>query len=137
MMPLACTCARLRRSARIVGALYDSALAPAGLTVAQYSLLRMLEKAGPSSLTRFGAASGYDRTTLNRTLRPLEEAGLVESGSGKDARARIVAVSEAGRAALRSAEPLWEAAQARVEGHLGEGREALDALLGRLEELKP
>src|SRR3546814_17427421 len=88
MLSTVCACNKLRRSTRIVSALYDEALAPSGLTVAQFSLLRMLQRAGPSSLSDFAAARCYDRTTLNRTPGTLEEKGLIPSEPGKDRRSR-------------------------------------------------
>lgn len=137
MLSTLCACAKLRRSARIVSAVYDEALAPVGLSVAQYSLLRMLQRAGPSSLTAFAAATAYDRTTLNRTLKPLEAAGLVESAPGKDPRARIMQVTAAGREKARSGQAHWESAQQRIDEQLGQGgQQALFALLDKVEALK-
>lgn len=136
MLDTQCACAKLRRSARIVSGLYDEALAPAGFTVAQFSLLRMLQRAGPCSLTEFAQATGHDRTTLNRTLRPLEQAGFVVSSTGEDQRARIVAITEAARGAMRRGQPLWEQAQARIAAALGPDRDALFALLDRIEGLR-
>lgn len=136
MLDTHCACNKLRRSARILGAVYDEALAATGLTVAQFSLLRMLERAGPCSLTAFGEATGYDRTTLNRTLAPLEKAGFVACSCGDDKRARIVEITPAARAVMKRGVPLWEAAQARVEAALGGERNALFALLDRIEGLR-
>ena len=138
MLSTICVCAKLRRSARIVSALYDQALAPSGLTVAQFSLLRMLQRAGPCSLTALAEATGHDRSTLNRTLRPLERDGLVDSQPcGKDQRARIVSVTDAARAAMRQAQPHWQAAQARICEALGEGdQDRLFASLDRIEALR-
>ena len=136
MLPTVCACAKLRRSARIVSALYDAALEPCGLSVAQFSLLRMLQRSGPSSLTQFAEAAGYDRTTLNRTLKPLEAAGLVASSPSKDKRTRIVDVTDAGKAAMRRGQPRWEEAQQRIEEKLGADHGALFALLDRIEELR-
>lgn len=136
MLSTHCACNKLRRSARILGGVYDEALTPTGLSVAQFSLLRMLERAGPCSLTAFGEATGYDRTTLNRTLAPLEKAGFVACSCGNDRRARIVEITPAARAALKQGQPLWEAAQAKVEAALGGERDALFALLDRIEGLR-
>jgi len=136
MLPTLCACAKLRRSARIVSAVYDEALAPIGVTVAQYSLLRMLERAGPCSLSEFGEATGHDRTTLNRTLGALEKQGLVESANGKDRRKRIVALTGKGRELAKRGMPHWREAQAKIDEALGEDRETLFALLDRVEELR-
>lgn len=135
MLPLLCTCARLKRSTRIVSAHYDAALAPAGISVAQFSLLRQLQRAGPSTLSDFAAATGFDRTTLNRTLAPLEAKGWVASEQGRDKRSRVVRITDEARAVMRRAAPLWEKAQAEVGAALGEEGAALDAAFDRLEAL--
>jgi len=137
MLPTSCACSKLRRSARIVSAIYDEALAPSGLSVAQFALLRMLERAGPCSLSALAEASALDRTTLNRNLRPLQESGLVVSADcTEDQRARIVQLSDDGRAAIRGAEPHWRAAQARIDAALGSERETLFRILDRVEALR-
>lgn len=137
MLDTACACTKLRRSARIVTGLYDEALAPSGLTVAQFALLRNLKRVGPCSLTAFGDATGHDRTTLNRTLRPLEEAGYVASVPGADRRARVVAITAKADMAIGAAEPYWLEAQARIEDALGSDRAALFSILDRVEALRP
>jgi DNA-binding MarR family transcriptional regulator len=137
MLDTVCACNKLRRSARVITAIYDEAMAPSGLTVAQFSLLRMLQRAGPCSLTEFATATGHDRTTLNRTLRPLEDAGYISSCAGDDQRARIVKITEAAREAMRAAHPYWEAAQAKVDAALGTDRDALFSILDRVEDLRP
>jgi DNA-binding MarR family transcriptional regulator len=138
MLDTLCVCAKLRRSARIVSAIYDEALEPSGLSVAQFSLLRMLQRAGPCSLTALAEATGHDRSTLNRTLRPLEQAGLVASSPcGEDLRARIVGITDEARAAMRAAQPHWEAAQDRIRRALGTDHGHLFASLDRIEDLRP
>jgi DNA-binding MarR family transcriptional regulator len=137
MLPTQCACSKLRRSARIVTSIYDEALAPSGLTVAQFALLRMLERVGPCSLSALAEAAALDRTTLNRNLRPLEQAKLVASaGCTEDQRARIIRLSDEGAAAIRAAEPHWRAAQARIDAALGGERETLFKILDRVEALR-
>ena len=136
MLDTHCACTKLRRSARIVTGLYDAALAPSGLSVTQFALLRNLARAGPCSLTQFGAATGYDRTTLNRTLGQLERGGFVVSAPGKDRRARLVSLTDEAHAAIRAAEPFWLEAQARMESALGPDRAALFSILDRVEALR-
>jgi len=136
MLSTICACAKLRRSARIVSVIYDEALEPCGLSVAQFSLLRLLKRAGPSSLTQFAEAAGYDRSTLNRTLKPLEAAGLVVSSASPDKRARIVTVTDEAEAAMRRGQPYWERAQRKIEDILGRDHAALFSILDRIEELR-
>jgi len=131
-----CACTRLRRAARTVSAVYDEALAPAGLTVVQFALLRALQRVGPCSLTALSAETGHDRTTLNRTLKPLLAAGWI-SGGEAGRRSRSLALTDEGRAAIARAAPHWEATQARIDDALGGQRQQLFALLDRIEELRP
>ena len=114
-----CYCTLLRDAARKATALYDEALAPAGVTVAQYRLLRIVERQGPLSLTELGRVVDLDRSTVGRNVRLLQRLGLVRLRPGADQREALVALDEAGGRALAEAKPLWDAAQARIEACLG------------------
>ena len=134
----ACACGRLRRAARALTQLYDDAMAPAGLRVTQFSLLRTLARLGTQRIGDLAAAQLLDRTALSRNLDPLVERRLVKVVPGSDARTRQVELTRAGRAALASATPYWQDAQAQVAKRLGRTKlEALVALLGELEALHP
>jgi DNA-binding MarR family transcriptional regulator len=136
--PSPCACGRLRRAARALTQLYDAAMAPAGLRVTQFSVLRTLARTGPTRITELAAAQLLDRTALSRNPDPLVERGLLSISPGRDARTREVAVTAKGRAALRAAAPHWERAQARVAERLGPQQfDALIAVLGDLESLHP
>jgi DNA-binding MarR family transcriptional regulator len=130
----ACTCSRLRRATRAVTQLYDDALAPSGLRVTQFSLLRKLEREGPSRMSELAEKLLLDRTALTRTLEPLLAAGYVEVTRGRDARTRDVSITRTGRAAVAAAVGPWKRAQAAVARRVG--RERLDALIATLAELE-
>jgi DNA-binding MarR family transcriptional regulator len=115
----ACHCDTLRLAARKLTARYDAALAPAGLTVAQFALLRKIRRAGQPSLTEIGRIAGLDRSTVGRNVRVLEKAGLVALSTGKDQREATVVVSDKGHAALATAEPLWTRVQDEIDAVLG------------------
>jgi DNA-binding MarR family transcriptional regulator len=132
--PAPCACGRLRRAARALTQLYDDAMAPAGLRVTQFSLLRTLARRGSTRITELAAAVLLDRTALSRNLDPLAARGLVAIVPGRDARTREVAITAAGKAALRTALPHWERAQARVGKRLGTAK--LDALISTLAEIE-
>src|SRR4249919_2845813 len=89
----ACTCGRLRRAARALTQLYDDAMAPAGLRVTQFSLLRTLARRGSTRITELAAAVLLDRTALSRNLDPLAARGLVAIVPGRDARTREVEIT--------------------------------------------
>ncbi|MFO1414443.1 MAG: MarR family winged helix-turn-helix transcriptional regulator [Burkholderiales bacterium] len=135
----ACVCGRLRRASRALTQLYDDLMAPCGLRVTQFSLLRTLARTGtPVRISELAALTLIDRTALSRNLEPLVAQGWVEIAAGQDARTREVGLTRAGRAALAKATPLWQAAQAEVARRLGASRiDALVGLLATVEELHP
>ena len=133
MISTSCHCTRLRRAAHAVTRVYDEALAGSGLTVTQFSLLRTISRIERPYISTLAQATGLERSTLGRNLRPLETAGLVEFGQGRDARTRLVRLSRKGARVLKEAIPLWQQAQDRLAGTLGEARIVeLEALLDEL-----
>ena len=129
-----CHCIQLRRAASRVTERYDMALAPAGLTVGQYSLLAHLERLEHVSVSRLAEELELERTTLVRTLKPVLARQLVADAAEPGRRSRALTLTGEGRTLLEQARPLWRAAQEDVERRLGEGGiAALEALLERLE----
>jgi DNA-binding MarR family transcriptional regulator len=115
-----CTCAALRRASRAVTAAYDAALRPSGLRITQFAILRLLERLGPTPVTRLAAEAALERTTMGRNLDPLERRGLVLVAAGRtDGRERIATLTESGRAAIAAALPYWREAQATINGRIG------------------
>ncbi|MCV9920204.1 MarR family winged helix-turn-helix transcriptional regulator [Pseudomonas sp. BT-42-2] len=133
MLTSECICTHLRRAARGVSRHYDEALAGFGINVAQFSLLRHLQRLDQPSITSLAEAMGLDRSTLGRNLKVLEAEGLVALTEGADQRNRVVLLTEAGKARLQDAGPAWERAQLTLVEQLGEGqRDELVRLLERL-----
>lgn len=122
MLPTQCLCTKLRRAARSVSRFYDEALADTGLKVAQFSLLRHLQRLDRPSISELAEAMGLDRSTLGRNLRVLEGDGLLRLTGGEDQRNRLVELTPAGLDALERGTPAWEDAQRRLAGRLGEER---------------
>ena len=136
MLDVACHCINLRRAARSLTEVYDRALAPAGLRVTQYSLLRAIRRLGRPTITELARATGLDRSTLGRNLRVLAREGLVAVGAGADERTRVVGLTPRAGAALGLALPHWQAAQRAVDAVLGaEGEAALVEVASRLGQL--
>lgn len=114
-----CTCFRLRKLSRLVSQRYDRALAPAGLNINQYSILRRASRQA-RAVGELARELGMDRTTLTRDLKTLITAGWIELIPGlTDGRQRCIRVTTAGNAALDTALPLWRKAQDAVEALLG------------------
>lgn len=132
--PSACVCASLRMATRLVSRHYDRALAPAGISTNEYSILVRLGSFGPRPLGSLAGLLGMDRSTLSREIAPLVEAGLVDAVADEsDGRRRVLTVSAKGRRRVRQARPLWEKAQADLAADFGDERTA--ALLGELNAL--
>ncbi len=117
-----CTCGRLRRTARSITQCYDAALKPTGLTISQYQVLAHTAYANGLSITELAAVIAVDRTTLTRTLRPLENAGLIAVVNGADRRSRSVELTPAGRRKYREGLVCWRSVQAALEQRLGAAR---------------
>ncbi len=113
-------------------------MAPAGLRITQFSLLRTLAQHGPLRINALATHALLDRTALSRNLEPLAAEGLVRVAAGRDARTREVTLTRAGEAMLAKATPYWRRAQAQVARQLGQPNiDALVGLLGTVEELHP
>jgi len=131
-----CNCLAARKAARYLTAAYDKALAPAGLRITQFTILNKLARLGPMTIKRLAAAMAMDRTTLATNLKPMERDGLlVTAAAVEDRRATAIEITEAGKAKLEEAIPLWTLAQARFEAGYGaaSAAELRSALGGVLE----
>ncbi|AOH87179.1 MarR family transcriptional regulator (plasmid) [Sphingomonas panacis] len=129
-----CYCARLRAAARRIGSVYDEALEPDGINVAQYSLMSVIQRRQPVSLTELGRAAELERSTIGRNVRVLERAELVEVGRGDgDHREAAVSLSRRGAEVLVSARSRWDACQQAIEARLGADKvSAFDDLLNSI-----
>jgi len=134
----ACACGRLRRATRALTQRYDDLMAPSGLRVTQFSLLRTISASGTCTLSDLAETLLLDRTALSRTLDPLAERGFLQIAPGRDARTREVSLTRAGEKVLAEAIPHWRRAQAEVARRIGADKlEALIATLHEIEALHP
>jgi len=121
LMDSACYCTALRSATRRLSAEYDAALAPFGINIAQFSLLRTIERSEPVSHTDLGDQLELDRSTIGRNVRVLERAGLVNTGrSEADQRETVVTLTRQGRRILKEAAPVWKDCQNTIEKRLSE-----------------
>ena len=109
-IPAPCACMALRKATRAVSRFYDEALAPAGVTITQFSVLRTIARLGDPPLSRLAEALVMDRTSLYRTLQPMIRVGwiAVEAGKGRN---KLAVLRPPGRAQMDRAAARWEAAQ--------------------------
>ena len=115
-----CNCLALRQAARHVTQFYDQCLAPSGLRTTQLSILAKLKRLGPLTINRLARELVMDRTTLGRTMLPLERDGLIGIEDGtSDRRSKELRLTKAGAERLRVARKLWGEAQTQFEAAFG------------------
>jgi DNA-binding MarR family transcriptional regulator len=126
-----CHCLVVRQAGRWITQLYDQHLAGSGLSATQYTILSQLAHLGAASMAELAEAMVMDRTTVTRSVTPLERDGLVEiTLAESDRRRKEVRLTPHGRATWTAARPRWKQAQAAFEKHFGaQDAETLRVLL--------
>lgn len=123
-----CLCLHVQRAARALARRFDEALRPVGLTNGQFSLLMSLNRPEPAGMGGVANLLAMDRTTLTAALKPLERRGLLTVASDpKDGRARVLSLTDAGRAVLARAVPIWTREHAAIDEVLAGGSAGLRA----------
>ncbi|MEO0936770.1 MAG: MarR family transcriptional regulator [Pseudomonadota bacterium] len=111
-----------RRRARLISLRYDSALAPHGLTIGQFSMLSALAGAGRMPVTALSSLMGLEQSATSRALAPLIRDGLVAMRRGrKDKRMRVVSLTGAGAARLNDAAASWAKVQDAISAEIARG----------------
>jgi len=126
-----CLCLRVQRASRAIGRHFDNAFRAVGLNNWQFSLLMMLNRPSPLTVTSLAEELAMDRTTTTKNLKPLERRGLLEiRRDEQDARVKRVVLTKAGQALLTEAVRPWEEAQQKIEtGLLGADLNSLHSAL--------
>ena len=133
--PRFCVSNNLHRTVRAVNKVYAELLAPLNLKRAQFAVLSAVVFRGDASVAEIADVLELDRTTLSRTIKPLQAKGLVASRPGEtDARVKVLSITPAGRALFDEALVLWKEAQAKVLAAFGDER--WQTMLGELEVLR-
>jgi DNA-binding MarR family transcriptional regulator len=102
----------IRRCAQYFGDLYAHEAGASELTKQQFTLLAALEHNDGVSQTALVDITGIDRSTLAEMVRRMLDKGLLSrERTEEDQRANAVAISPAGRKALRSARTASERAE--------------------------
>lgn len=128
-----CHCILLRKATRKVSSYYDEALAPLGVNIGQFSLLRNIRRMEPVSLTDLAHKVELDRSTVGRNAKVLERMELIAIGHGEDQREAVLTIAPKGREILEKGAPLWDGVQDDIEARLG--REKAQQLQDLLAEL--
>jgi len=120
--PDLCYALTARKNARHLSRLYDSHLAPAGLTVSQFSILSTLSAKGPQKTADLADLLVMERTSLVRALKPLRAMGWIAPHPAAEGRGHELALTASGRKKTGAAVPLWRAAQRAFEAEVGRDR---------------
>src|ERR1700686_834142 len=111
-----CACTTIRKASRALSRIYDEALAPAGLTVAQLGVLRAINRGAKDGepLSRLAETLVMDRTSLYRALGPMARSGWLLIKGAPKGRAKLVQLSKDGIRVTADAAEYWQRAQSRV-----------------------
>lgn len=126
----------LRRCHQISVAIFLDECRAFDLTPLQFGVLSALQGFGPMDQARLGGVTALDRTTVIVVLTKLEERGLITRvASRKDKRAKIVAITEAGRRTLVEVLPSVAEVQKHILAPLNSREQAqLLSLLRKMAE---
>jgi len=111
-------------------------MAGCGLSMARTKVLRRLCEQGPTRQSVLAADFALSPHSITDIVDGLERLGLAERRPDPvDRRAKLVAITDAGRTALDAANATWERLLTQIFGSLSQGdRETLLRLLGSLDE---
>jgi DNA-binding MarR family transcriptional regulator len=126
----ACACFNARTAARVITDFYDRTLEASGLKLSQFAILVAVGQRCGATMQELAADLGLDPSTMTRTLRPLEDSGLVRTIPGGDKRAKTLELTADGHSVLERALELWRQAQQALRSKIGD--EVFDRLNGDL-----
>lgn len=103
----------------MVTAIYDGALASAGLKTSQFSVLVAVanrEQVRPAELTKL---LQMDESTLSRNVDRMCTKGWLRLERELDRRSHMIEITDKGQALIRKCLPAWRRAQEEVSQRLG------------------
>ena len=121
LMASECMAVRVRRLGRVITRVYDAALAPHGITIAQLNLLTAIVAAEGARLTDLGRILDVEKSTLSRDLQRMEVLGWIRFDLRQSGRGRSISLTSAGTRLLLQVRPAWEKAQETARSQLGRG----------------
>lgn len=105
----------LHRASQVAGNIFQAEMGNEDLTPRQYALLVAISQNEGLSQTDLVARTGIDRSTLADVIRRMLKKGLIQRRrTREDARAYAVKLTEQGRRALQSCEPMARRVDQRI-----------------------
>jgi DNA-binding MarR family transcriptional regulator len=133
-LPTLCPAFNIRAASRVITQIFDDTLKPSGLQITQFAVLVGVHIMDIPSISILAKGLVMDRTTLTRSLRPLESEGYIKIISGDDKRTRFVKLTAKGKSAIDKTLPYWEKAREIVAKEFGEKN--LGGLIKDLENVR-
>ena len=115
-----CLAVRVRLLNRAVTRIYDTALRPHRLTIAQLNLLASIANWQPAPAGELAQLLSMEISTLSRNARLLETDGLIQIDRAEHGNGRILTVTDAGAEKLAELRPAWRTAQDQAQQLLGD-----------------
>jgi DNA-binding MarR family transcriptional regulator len=115
-----CLAVRVRLLSRTVTRIYDAALRPHGLTIAQLNLLASVAVRQPARAGDIARLLSMEISTLSRNAHLLQEDGLLDIERAEHGNGRVLSITDAGAERLERLQPAWQAAQQQARELLGE-----------------
>ncbi len=114
-----CLCLASQRAARVLARRFDALFAPLGITNGQFSMMCALMGTWGPKLTDLAGFLAMDQTTVSAAVRTLERKGLLALvADADDGRVRRPRLTDAGRAVVVQAIPLWKAEHAALQAEV-------------------
>ena len=120
-----CLAHALRRADRVVSQLYNEHLAPLGIRVTQFSVLRALDIQGTTTASQVQELLVMDQTTVSRALKPLIRDGYISVAEGATKREKSLSLSAKGKKLYDQACGPWNEAQKAFRKKLAKGQDDL------------
>ncbi len=118
-----CIARRVRRLGRTVTRIFDDALRPHGVGIAQLTILVAIARAGALRPFELGRLLDLEKSTVTRNLERMLARGWIRSRPEPDGNGYRVELQPSGRGLVEQAYPAWSAAQERARRELGEALE--------------
>jgi DNA-binding MarR family transcriptional regulator len=114
-----CLAVRVRLLSRAVTRVYDTALRPYGLTIAQLNLLTSIAVRQPVPAGQVAQLLSMEISTLSRNARLLRQDGLIDIERAEHGNGRVLRLTDAGSEKLAELRSAWRDAQQQAHELIG------------------
>jgi DNA-binding MarR family transcriptional regulator len=124
-----------RQFSRLLGRIYQKHLDPTSISAGDFAVMEFLSQNSEMTMNDLAAELVMERTTLVRTLKPLQAKGLVVTKPDPtESRRLFISLTPLGEAKRQEALPHWAMAQGEVEQLIGKSvaqqlRDGIDTAL--------